>query len=178
MMLTTPAIASEPYCDTAPVFTISMRSIALSGSVFKSKKVSTPFEKKANGATRCPSISTSVYFSLSPRNAMPEAPAAKLLDSASLQLSAELALVLRRKSETLLAPLSWISLAVTVWTWLKPTLSELRISEPVTSNRLTWATPFLSFVISGEDGAVAAELAPAAGAAAVAAGVESFVAAG
>jgi hypothetical protein len=96
MMLTTPAMASEPYCDTAPAFTISMRSMEFNGSVFKSKKESTLFEKNANGATRCPSTNTSVYFSLRPRRAIPAAPAAKLPDWPSPQLFAELAEVVRR----------------------------------------------------------------------------------
>jgi hypothetical protein len=73
---------------------------------------------------------------------------------------------------------------VTVWTWLKPTLSALRISEPVTSNRLIWAMP-LFVVIPDVEGVASfcvvvvaagevlvAELAAAAGAAAVAARVE------
>ena len=92
--------------------------MSFSGSVFRSKNESTLFEKNANGATRWPSSRTSVYFSLRPRSAIPAAPAAKFEVWPSLQLLAELADVWRRKSATVVEPLSWMSFCETVWTWL------------------------------------------------------------
>ena len=44
---------------------------------------------------------------------------------------------------------------------MKPTLSALRISEPVTSNRFNWAVPL--FVLAATGAATVVELAPVAG---------------
>jgi hypothetical protein len=68
-----------------------------------------------------------------------------------------------------------MSFCVTVWTALKPTLSALRISDPVTSNFLICWTPFSAVgvaVLLSADGVAAL---PDAGAATAAAGALSVV---
>lgn len=71
---------------------------------------------------------------------MPAPPGAELFIVVWPQLLAELAEVERRKSATVVYPLCWISFAVITCTSVWPTLSDVRISEPVTSNLSSFFT--------------------------------------
>src|SRR5690606_34729510 len=64
MMLTTPAIASEPYSAEAPSVRISMRSTALAGIVLRSTAADTP-EAEDSLTQRKPS--TRIRVRLAPR---------------------------------------------------------------------------------------------------------------
>src|SRR3954469_14818887 len=63
MMLTTPAIASDPYNDEAPSVRISMRSTALAGIVFRSTAADTP-DAEDSFTQRRPSTRISVRLAL------------------------------------------------------------------------------------------------------------------
>ena len=72
-MLTTPAMASEPYCAEAPSRSTSMRSIALTGIALRSVDTAPlptvpPVLTQALAWRRLPLTSTSVWSGESPRS--------------------------------------------------------------------------------------------------------------
>ena len=78
MKLITPATASEPYSAEAPSVRISTRSTASSGMLSRLTANPPPMLEPAFSAcpaTRCPSISTSVYLENSECNAAVVTPA-------------------------------------------------------------------------------------------------------
>ncbi len=142
MMLTTPAIASEPYSAEAPSCRISMRSMMLIGMVLRSTAAETP-EADDSFTQRRPS--TRIRVRLAPRSRrlrVDEPEPTPLPSGGKPKLPAELNLVLSAEpdevsccstSPMLVRPACWMSLAVIVITGVWVAMSAPRMREPVTS---------------------------------------------
>ncbi len=115
MMLTTPAMASEPYTAEAPSFNISMRSTAAGASVFRSN--ASPARPPA--LERRPLTSTSVLPAGSPRSVTVAVPSPPLLTAVLVWLPITAGMK-RSRSPRLCAPLASISGAPSTCTGPEP----------------------------------------------------------
>jgi hypothetical protein len=144
MMLTTPAIASEPYSAEAPSSSTSIRSTIASGMVLRSVAAPTP-EAEASLTQRTPSTSTSTRLAPRCRRSTWAEPAPTPLPSGGKpKLPDELNLVLSAEPEAVSAwttspievrPVRSMSSRVTVCTGTWPSTSAFLIREPVTCTR-------------------------------------------
>ena len=151
IMLTTPAIASEPYTAEAPSDKISIRSTAAIGIEFKSCEL--PVE--GDLGKRRPSTKISEREAPKPRKLICETPCAELPDCGRNE-PAELKLVLRNKSETEVCPEKSIAARSITVTGTEPSRSVLLIREPVTAIRSTFSTPSSAAIELAENTAVEA----------------------
>ena len=135
LMLITPAIASEPYSEEAPLFSTSMLSMASNGIADTSTKERWASSDSGYGAMRWPSISTRVAPTVRPRSEMPDAPLAKAPAKPVPRVPAPLAARSVSSSATEVLPLFWISAAVSTWIGVGVSVLVRLISEPVTTTR-------------------------------------------
>ena len=136
-MLTTPAMASEPYSDDAPLFRMSMWSIASNGIEETSTNERWESSDSGYGATRWPSTSTRVAPTVRPRSEIPMAPLANAPEKPVPRVPAPLAARSVSSSATEVLPLRWMSLRVSTCTGVGVSVSVRLISEPVTTTRCT-----------------------------------------
>ena len=141
-MLTTPAMASEPYSDDAPSSSTSMRSTMASGMVLRSVAAPTP-DADDSLTQRMPSTSTSTR--LAPRwrrstcaepapTPLPSGGKPKLPDELNLALSAEPEPVSCCSTSLIeFRPVRSMSPRVRVWIGTWPSTSARLMRVPVTS---------------------------------------------